>query len=249
MTEMSLQEFFKRVTPFIKGLSTVDSLTGGEALSEHQRFMYAYYPRACGHNPREIIESAFRATQMLSERLMPEQKDVFSKWAAAHLQAHRPSQLARVTDGFSDKIAQRVESGEAPAALQEIADYESIWFQLRTALAPALERKPKQKFALSPMCEVRRYTIDVATLFKQARQEDGAFPDEAPAKETIYLLYRHRDDDRPRRMKPSMPQLLFLGLLTGEANAAALREAGMTHNHIVAAESSLYAKGVLWDAP
>jgi hypothetical protein len=247
-----LAEFFAAVGPFLEG--RVDEDTAARALygdaaagseaARARRARLALYGRFCRLHRHSVLESVYEQTHATVLRLGGE-----AGWDALvedYFRAHpmRHFELNANGAGLPGFLGDYARGRGWPEYLAELADLEWWWWQMLIAVDdPGDDESGDQgrRLRLASTTELRPYRHDLVTWLDTGEEPTSEGP---AARATIVLFWRDRDL-YARRENATEIELLVLKAVSEGQFPAALIEAGLPQDDVLATLADLSRAGVI----
>lgn len=247
---MKLAEFFTAVGPFLEG--RVDEDTAARALygdaadgaEAARRARLALYGRFCRLHRHSVLESVYQQTHATVLRL-----GGVAGWDALvedYFRAHpmRHFELNANGVGLPGFLGDYARDRGWPEYVAEQADLEWWWWQMLIAADDAGDEEKGdegRRLRLASTTELRPYGHDLVTWLDTGEEPASEGP---AARATIVLFWRDRDLDA-RRENATEIELLVLKAVSEGQFPAALIEAGVPEENVLATLEDLRRAGVI----
>lgn len=232
-----LQRFFDAMVPFLRGEASADELQRQLGASPSPDAHLDFYAQLIAANHRRIMRYLCPATAQACADLHPE-----VSWDAlvADYARQRPSghwDLNTFGAGLPGWLVEQPELAHREA-LAQVADYEYLLYTTTRDTRPF---DPAAE-ALNPTASIRSYTHTVP-MFVRAHKQGR--PQPLKATPVTVLFYRRPSDRVVRFLQPTLPMLLAFAWSTGEADAEACAQGGVSKRALIAAAERLIEAGVI----
>lgn len=252
MGGVRLADFFAAMGPFLEG--RVDEETATRALygdaaagsegAASRRSRLALYGRFCRLHRHSVLESVYQQTRAMVLRLGGEGgwdvlvEDYFRDHPMHHFELNANGAML---PGF---LADSARLRGWPDYLAELADLEWWWWQMLIAVDDPQDDErgdEGRRLRLASTAELRPYRHDLVTWLDTGEEPASEGP---AARATIVLFWRDRDLDA-RRENATEIELLVLKAVSEGCFPAALLEAGLPHDDVLATLTDLRGAGVI----